>query len=110
MYIFFHFQEVEALPLIFQAKFVITRISFKGITRSPDEKHPQFSKIYNFDMITIHIGILIYPVKDSAERGIIFLKYILYICTPTCWNFSKNDQNSGVDPGFFKRGGAQIKN
>ena len=29
----------------------------------------------NFDMVIIHIGILIYPVKDSAERGIVFSKY-----------------------------------
>ena len=27
-----------------------------------------FEKKYNFDMIVIHIGILIYPVKDTYER------------------------------------------
>ena len=27
-------------------------------------------------MIIIDIGILIYPVKESAERGIVFSKYI----------------------------------
>ena len=47
------------------------------ITRSPDEERPQFSKINDFDMIIICIGILIYPVKDSAERSIVFSKYSL---------------------------------
>ena len=29
----------------------------------------------NFDMILIHIGILVYPVKDSTERDKVFSKY-----------------------------------
>ena len=28
-------------------------------------------------MIVIHIGILMYPVKDSAEGGLVFSKYSL---------------------------------
>ena len=31
-------------------------------------------KISNFDIIVIHIEIQIYPAKDSAERGLVFLK------------------------------------
>ena len=49
------------------------------VARSADEKHPQFSKIYNFDMIAIYIGILIYPVNDSAKRGLIFFRYRFFI-------------------------------
>ena len=52
----------------------------KGILqRSADEKRPQFSKISNFDMIVIHIGEQIHPVKDSAERGLIFSKYRFFL-------------------------------
>ena len=32
--------------------------------------HSILKKNYNFDMIVIHIGILMYPVKDSAERDL----------------------------------------
>ena len=45
------------------------------IIRSPDEKRLQFSKMSRFDMIIINIGLLIYPVKDSVEMGIVFSKY-----------------------------------
>ena len=31
-------------------------------------------------MIIIHIGILLYPVKDLAERGIVFSKYMFFFC------------------------------
>ena len=32
----------------------------------------------NFDMIVTHIGIQMYPVKDSAERGLVFSKYSFF--------------------------------
>ena len=32
----------------------------RDITRSADEKRPQFSKVGYFDMIAIRVGILIY--------------------------------------------------
>ena len=32
--------------------------------------------IFNFDMIVIHIGILIYPVKGLAKSGLIFSQHI----------------------------------
>ena len=44
-------------------------------TSSHEEKRPQFSKMSSFGMIVIHVGILIYPVKDSAEMGNVFSKY-----------------------------------
>ena len=34
----------------------------------------------NVGMIVIHTGIIIYPAKDSAERGLIFSKYRFLIC------------------------------
>ena len=51
------------------------QIYLTGITRSPSEKHPEFWKIANSFMILINTGILIYPVIDSAERGLVFSKY-----------------------------------
>ena len=50
-------------------------LNLRDITIFPDEKRPQFSKYSNLDIIIIHKGVLIYPVKDSAEKGIVFSKY-----------------------------------
>ena len=44
------------------------------ILKSYDLKRPQFSKDSSFDMIIIHIGILIYPVKDSTEKTLLVSK------------------------------------
>ena len=46
----------------------------RDITRFPDEKCPQLSKISNLDKVVIHVSMLmlIYPVKDSTDRGIVF--------------------------------------
>ena len=56
------------------------RDSFKGYYKiSLYEKCRQLTKNSNFDMIIINIGILIYPVKDSAERGIVFSKNSFFL-------------------------------
>ena len=83
--------------------------------------------MFKFDIIIIHIGILKYPVKDSAERGLVFLKntgffvlfYIFYLgsrkkCTvsPRYWYTSVGQYQTilafqyclllGVQPAFSK--------
>ena len=54
---------------------LISQLRLKGYYKIALQEAPSIFKTSNFDMIIIHIGILIYPVKDSAERGIVFSKY-----------------------------------
>ena len=48
---------------------------FKGTLQDLLTSALNFEKFLIFVMIVIHIGILMYPVKDSAERGLVFSKY-----------------------------------
>ena len=41
-----------------------------------------FQKVSSFDMIVIHRGLLIHPVKDSCESGLVFSKkgfFVLFL-------------------------------
>ena len=42
---------------------------------NPNKGQQEVPSIKKKIMIVIHIGILMYPVKDYAERGLVFSKY-----------------------------------
>ena len=67
--------------------FVVTRkkklylflVLLKGILQDLTRSALNFEKKKDFYMIVIHIGILIYPVKDAAKSGSVFLKNIGFL-------------------------------